>query len=43
VAGGAHSAFETAVRLPRPEAYIAAQALDAHGKVLGTSAPVKAS
>ncbi|HEX4009663.1 MAG TPA: arylsulfotransferase family protein [Solirubrobacteraceae bacterium] len=43
VAGGAHAAFETAVRLPHPETYIAAQALDAHGKVLGTSAPVKAS
>jgi Arylsulfotransferase (ASST) len=43
VAGGAHAAFETAIRLPHPETYIAAQALDAHGKVLGTSAPVKAS
>ncbi len=34
-------AFETVIRLPRAEAYVATQALDAQGRVLGTSKAIK--
>ena len=41
VTSGRKTAFETALRLPRSESYVAAQALDAHGHVLGTSKTVR--
>jgi Arylsulfotransferase (ASST) len=37
------TAFETAVPIPHQEAYVATQALDADGNVLGTSKPIKGS
>jgi hypothetical protein len=43
VATSRKRAFETAVRLPHGERYVATQALDSHGKVLGTSKPAKVS
>jgi hypothetical protein len=39
----AKSAFETAIKLPRAEQYVEAQALDSHGHVIGTSKPAKVS
>jgi Arylsulfotransferase (ASST) len=41
VASGRKTAFETGIRLPHGEAYVAVQALDSHGHVLGTSKAVK--
>lgn len=41
VTSARRSGFETAIRLPRSEAFVAARALGAHGKVLGTSKPRK--
>jgi hypothetical protein len=41
VAVAAKSAFETPIKLPRGEAYVAVQALDSHGNVLSTSGTVK--
>jgi hypothetical protein len=41
VAGGRRTAFETAVRLPHHEAYVAVQPLDRRGHVLGTSVAAK--
>ncbi len=38
---GRKTAFETAIRLTRGPSYIAVQALDAHGHVLGTSKTVR--
>ena len=43
VGGAARSSFEVSIRLSRRQTYIAAQALDARGHVLGTSEPVKAA
>jgi hypothetical protein len=43
VGGAARSAFEVGISLPHHETYVATQALDSHGHVLGTSAAVKAS
>ena len=37
VARAARSGFETAITTPGPEAFVAVQALDASGAVLGTS------
>jgi hypothetical protein len=37
------AAFETTIRLPRRESFVAVQALDAHGHALGTSKAVSAS
>jgi hypothetical protein len=37
------TAFETAIPLPHGESFVAVQALDAHGHVLGTSKAMKAS
>jgi Arylsulfotransferase (ASST) len=37
VASAPHNGFETAITTPSPEAYVAVQALDASGTVLGTS------
>jgi hypothetical protein len=34
-------AFETAIRIPAGEAYVAVQALDVEGQVLGTSKTIK--
>ncbi|MGH2913889.1 MAG: arylsulfotransferase family protein [Solirubrobacteraceae bacterium] len=42
VASSRRKAFETAVRMPSGEPYVATRALDAHGHVLGTSKAVKA-
>ena len=39
--GGSKKAFETSFKLGRREAYVAVQALDSHGKVLGTSKTIK--
>jgi hypothetical protein len=41
VAAGARSGFETAIATPAPQAYVAVQALDASGAVLGTSATIR--
>jgi len=41
VGSAAKGAFETAIRVGGHEAYVATEALDAHGHVLGTSKPVK--
>ena len=41
VGSARRSAFETGVRLTHGARYVAAQALDRHGHVLGTSKPVK--
>jgi hypothetical protein len=41
VTSGRKTAFETGIRLPRGEAYVAVQALNARGHVLGTSKAVK--
>ena len=38
---GRRAAFETAIRLPRRESYVAVRALDSHGHTLGTSATVR--
>ena len=35
------SGFESSATLPRKHAYVAVQALDSAGRVIGTSAPVK--
>ena len=43
VGSAGKSAFETAIRVSGKQTYVAAQALDAHGHVLSTSKPVKAS
>ncbi|HET8980360.1 MAG TPA: hypothetical protein VFN87_19570, partial [Solirubrobacteraceae bacterium] len=43
VASGRKTGFETGIRLPHGESYVATQALDGHGKVLGTSKPAKVS
>ena len=43
VASAAKGAFETAIKLPHSEAYVATQALDSRGHVLGTSKPAKVS
>ena len=37
VATAARTGFETALRAPAPAAYVAVQALDARGAVIGTS------
>jgi hypothetical protein len=42
-ASSAKQAFETTIRLPRAERYVATQALDRRGRVLGTSKPFKVS
>jgi len=42
VAGAARTAFEVAIRVPRGERYVATQALNARGQVLGTSVTIKA-
>jgi Arylsulfotransferase (ASST) len=41
VASAGRAAFETAIKLPAAQTFIAVRALDAHGKVLGTSTAVK--
>jgi len=41
VAGAAKSGFETTIATPGPESYVAVQALDASGAVLGTSRTIK--
>lgn len=41
VATARKAAFETAVQLPHGETYVATQALNSHGTVLGTSKPAK--
>ena len=41
VAGAPKSGFETAIAMPEPAPYVAAQALDGAGAVLGTSATIK--
>ncbi|HEY2439805.1 MAG TPA: arylsulfotransferase family protein [Solirubrobacteraceae bacterium] len=41
VAGARKTAFETAIRLPHHEAYVAVQPLDRRGQVLGTSVTAK--
>lgn len=41
VASARRAAFETAIRLPAAQTYIAVRALDGHGKALGTSKAVK--
>ncbi len=41
VTAGRKTAFETGIRLPRGERYVAVRALDSRGHVLGTSATVK--
>ncbi len=41
IASARKSAFETPIRLPAARTYIQTRALNAHGTVLGTSAPVK--
>ena len=41
VGSAAKGAFETAIRVGRRDAYVATEALDAHGHVLGTSEAVK--
>ncbi len=43
VATGRRANFETAIRLRHGEAYVATQALDSRGRVLGTSKPAKVS
>lgn len=43
VTGGRKTAFETDIRLPHGEPYVAVQALDGHGHVLATSQAVRAS
>jgi hypothetical protein len=43
VSSNRKTAFETTIRLPRRESFVAVQALDAHGHVLGTSKAVRAS
>jgi hypothetical protein len=40
VGGGAFAGFETAIAIPGQPAYVAVQALDASGNVLGTSAAI---
>ncbi|MGH2857859.1 MAG: arylsulfotransferase family protein [Solirubrobacteraceae bacterium] len=42
VASGRKTAFETAIRLPSAQTYLATRGLDGHGHVLGTSKPVQA-
>jgi hypothetical protein len=41
VAGGQRAGFETAIATPGPEPYVAVQALDAAGAVIGASATIK--
>jgi hypothetical protein len=41
IASHRKTGFETAVRLPHAYHYVVAQALDSHGRVLGTSRPIK--
>jgi Arylsulfotransferase (ASST) len=41
VTSGRKTAFETAIRLPHGESYVAVRALDSHGHVLGTSKAVE--
>jgi Arylsulfotransferase (ASST) len=41
VASGRKTAFETRIRVPHGETYVAVRALDSHGHVLGTSKAVK--
>jgi hypothetical protein len=41
IASAGKAAFETAIKLRSSRTYLAVQALDAHGKVLGTSKPAK--
>jgi Arylsulfotransferase (ASST) len=41
IAGARKRSFETAVRLPRAEPYVAAQALDSRGRLLGSSTATK--
>ncbi len=41
VGGGPRAGFETAISTPGPEAYVAVQALDAAGAVIGTSPTIK--
>jgi hypothetical protein len=41
VGGGPRAGFETAIATPGPEAYVAVQALDAAGAVIGTSPTIK--
>jgi arylsulfotransferase ASST len=43
VASGRKAAFETSIKLPGAQTYVATQALDARGRVLGTSKAAKAS
>jgi hypothetical protein len=40
VASAPRDGFETAIATPAPEAYVAVQALDSGGTVLGTSATI---
>jgi hypothetical protein len=41
VASGAKTGFQTTISLPAPAAYVAVQALDPNGAVLGTSPTIK--
>lgn len=43
VASASKAAFETPIKLPHSSTYVAVQALDSHGHVLGTSKAVKAA